>query len=100
MKRKENSVRRLVTLAICVSLAMVLSYVETLIPVFVPVPGVKIGLANIATVFALYTLGGCQPQPGQPLANILWSVTSPSSVMSARGIGPQWNRMHLLSSPG
>lgn len=60
MSKKKNNVRQLVTLAICVSLAMVLSYVETLIPVFVPIPGVKIGLANIATVFALYTLGGWQ----------------------------------------
>ena len=60
MKQRKNnasSTRRLTTLAILVSVAMVLSYVEHLIPVFIAVPGVKLGLANIATVFALYALG-------------------------------------------
>ena len=39
------------------ALALILSYVESLIPAFVAVPGVKMGLANIVVVFALYTLG-------------------------------------------
>lgn len=39
-----------------IALALVLSYVESFIPVFVAVPGIKIGLANIVTVFALYRL--------------------------------------------
>lgn len=42
----------------CVALAMILSYVEALIPLSIAVPGVKIGLANIAVLFALYKLGG------------------------------------------
>jgi heptaprenyl diphosphate synthase len=36
---------------------MILSFVESQIPPLVAVPGVKIGLANIVTVFLLYTLG-------------------------------------------
>ena len=58
-KRRNGTVypHRLTTLAIMVSAAMVLSYLEHLIPVFISVPGVKLGLANIATVFALYSLG-------------------------------------------
>lgn len=48
---------RLVTLSAIIAVAMILSYVESLIPAFVAVPGVKIGLSNIATVFALYALG-------------------------------------------
>ena len=36
---------------------MILSFVESLIPPLVAIPGVKIGLANIVTVFLLYTLG-------------------------------------------
>ncbi len=43
--------------ALLVACAMMLSYVESLLPVFVAVPGVKAGLANIAIVFALYKLG-------------------------------------------
>lgn len=45
--------------AILVSLALVLSYMERLIPLqmLVPLPGVKLGLANIVTLIALYLLG-------------------------------------------
>lgn len=49
------SVRKLTTLSVSVALAMVLSFLETLIPPLAAVPGVKIGLANIVTVFLLYT---------------------------------------------
>jgi heptaprenyl diphosphate synthase len=48
--------RRSVTLAALVAAAMVLSYVESLLPAFVAVPGVKLGLANTVTLFALYAL--------------------------------------------
>lgn len=56
MKRRVNAVT-VATLAMLVAVAMLLSYIEHLIPSPVPIPGVKIGLANIATVFALYVLG-------------------------------------------
>jgi len=36
---------------------MILSYVEALVPISVAVPGVKIGLANIVVMFALYKMG-------------------------------------------
>lgn len=42
---------------ILIALALVLSYLESLLPVFVAVPGIKIGLANIVTIFALRKLG-------------------------------------------
>ena len=40
-----------------VSLAMILSFVESQIPAFVAIPGVKIGLTNIVVIYALYKLG-------------------------------------------
>ena len=43
-----------------VALAMVLSYVETLIPINFGIPGMKLGLANLAVVTALYLLGASQ----------------------------------------
>ena len=49
--------RKMTTLALLVSVAMILSYIESLVPAFMAVPGMKLGLSNIATVFALYTLG-------------------------------------------
>lgn len=49
--------KKLSLMALTISLAMVLSYVESLLPAFVAIPGIKIGLANIAVVFALYQMG-------------------------------------------
>ena len=44
--------------ALLVAAALALSYMERFIPLnlVVPLPGVKLGLANIVTMFALYTL--------------------------------------------
>ena len=55
--KKKLSTKQMVTLSALVAVAMILSYVESMIPAFVAVPGVKMGLSNIATVFALYSLG-------------------------------------------
>ena len=49
--------RKITGMALLVSLAMILSYIESLFPPFVAIPGVKVGLANIAVVFALYKFG-------------------------------------------
>ncbi len=53
----KNNVKRLTSLALMVTLALILSYIESRIPAFVAIPGVKVGLANIVVVFALYKLG-------------------------------------------
>ena len=49
--------KKLATLAVTVAVAMILSFVESRIPAFVAIPGVKVGLANIAVIFALYKFG-------------------------------------------
>lgn len=54
---RSDRTRRLTTFALLASLAMILSFIESRIPAFVAIPGVKIGLANIAVLFALYRLG-------------------------------------------
>ena len=53
----EMSTKKLTALALLTTTAMILSYVESLLP-SVGVPGVKLGLANIAVIFALFRLGG------------------------------------------
>ncbi len=53
----EMSTKKLTALALMTTTAMILSYVESLLP-SVGVPGVKLGLANIAVIFALFRLGG------------------------------------------
>lgn len=54
---RSDRTRRLTTFALLASLAMILSFIESRIPAFVAIPGVKVGLANIAVLFALYRLG-------------------------------------------
>lgn len=44
-------------MALAIALAMILSFVESQVPALVAIPGVKVGLANIAVVFTLYKLG-------------------------------------------
>lgn len=45
-------------LGMCASVALLLSYVETLFPpLFAAVPGIKIGLPNVAIIFLLYRFG-------------------------------------------
>ena len=48
--------KKVAQLGMLTTLALILSYVESLIPVFVGIPGVKLGLANLVVVFALYRM--------------------------------------------
>jgi len=50
----KNAAKRVSTIAILVALALAISVAENWIPLaFIPIPGVKLGLANIITLFAL-----------------------------------------------
>ena len=51
--------RELTLCAVLAALALALSYMESFFPLMllVPLPGVKLGLANIVTLYALYALG-------------------------------------------
>lgn len=40
-----------------IALAFILSYIENLIPIPIPIPGIKLGLANIVVLIGLYALG-------------------------------------------
>ena len=44
-------------LGVMLALALICSYVEVLIPIPLGIPGIKLGLANIVIVFALYSMG-------------------------------------------
>jgi heptaprenyl diphosphate synthase len=52
-----NKTRRLVLLALFVAIASVLHVVESWIPFPLPVPGIKLGLANIVSLVIIATLG-------------------------------------------
>ena len=54
--------KQLTLCALLTAMALALSYLENFFPLSlaIPVPGIKLGLANIVTVFALYALGSGQ----------------------------------------
>ena len=49
--------RQLTQTAMLSAMALVIFMVEAQVPLPIPVPGVKLGLANVITLFALWTLG-------------------------------------------
>ena len=49
--------KKVAFLGLFISLAMILSYIESQIPALVAVPGVKVGLPNIVMVLLLYKIG-------------------------------------------
>ena len=73
--------RKVAQIGVLVALAMVLSYVESLFPAFIAVPGVRIGLANIAVVLALYRLGFKEAK-GISLVRVVLSSLLFGSVLS------------------
>ena len=50
------STKKIANIAMLVALAIIFSYVEVLIPINIGIPGVKLGLANLVIVIALYSL--------------------------------------------
>ena len=49
--------KRITVLGLCVAFAMILSYIESILPVFVGIPGAKLGLPNMVIVLLLYLMG-------------------------------------------
>ena len=49
--------KKVAFLGLSIALALVLSFVESQIPVFTTIPGMKVGLPNLVTVFLLYRVG-------------------------------------------
>lgn len=51
------SIQKISYTAMLTGLAVLLHYIESMIPVPIPIPGFKLGMANIVGVFALFYLG-------------------------------------------
>lgn len=59
MKKRSNTFN-ITFCGIFTALAMIFSYIESLIPVPLPIPGIKLGIANIAIITVLYAVGSVQ----------------------------------------
>ena len=58
MKNRRIVARKIAFIGITASLALLLSYIEFLLPpIFVAVPGIKVGLPNVVILYVLYALG-------------------------------------------
>lgn len=55
---KKDKVKNIAFYGMMIALAFIFSYLESFIPInaLIPIPGVKLGLANVVVVFALYTM--------------------------------------------
>lgn len=69
---------KLLRMALLTAVALIIFLVEARLPDLAPVPGVKLGLANIVTVYAVFTLG-----PG-PAALILFCRVFLGAVFSGQ----------------
>ncbi len=49
--------KKITFIGLSITLAMILSYIESKIPVMIAIPGIKVGLPNIIIVFTLYKVG-------------------------------------------
>ncbi len=52
-----SGTRRIAFLGMFVALAFIFSYIEAILPFSIAIPGIKLGLANIVIVIALYAFG-------------------------------------------
>lgn len=53
---RSNRTKQVAEYGILVSLALILSYIESMIPPFYAIPGMKVGLTNIVVLVALYRM--------------------------------------------
>ncbi|MGN1333708.1 MAG: Gx transporter family protein, partial [Anaerovoracaceae bacterium] len=56
-RRTSRNTRKLAFGAMFTALALIFSYVEFLVPLPIPVPGIKLGLANLVIIIAIYRMG-------------------------------------------
>ena len=57
MNRSDFLSKKISACGLLVALAMIFSYIETLIPINAGLPGMKLGIANLVVVAALYLFG-------------------------------------------
>ncbi len=69
-----------------IGLAFILSYIEAILPLPVPVPGVKLGLANLVTVIGLYTVGAVGTAAVSLLRIVLVGLTFSNTFSMVYGL--------------
>ncbi len=75
--------KKVAAYGVLIALAFLLSYIESIIPVPIPIPGIKLGLANLVVLSGLYTMGVKEAFVLSMIRIILVGFTfgSPSTMM-------------------
>lgn len=72
---QERASRNAAYYGLLVALAFIFSYIESLFPIYLGAPGVKLGLANLVSVVGLYTIGLAGTAAGSLTRIILAGLT-------------------------
>ena len=75
---RTRKTRTIAFMGLLIALAVTLSYIEGLVPSFIPVPGIKLGLSNIVTMYCLFFVNA-------PSA-VLLAVLKSCFVLLTRGV--------------
>ena len=78
--------KKVAFLGLCVALSMILSYFEGLIPMLIPVYGgygIKVGFANLVTIFMLYKFSAKETVAVSIIRVILMSILFPKGLTFA-----------------
>ncbi len=85
MKKEKKGIKtkKIASYGIMIALALVFSYVESQIPAFFAVPGMKLGLTNVVVLLALYKMGNGSAMAINILRIVLVSAMfgGPSAMM-------------------
>lgn len=91
--------KKLTTMAMLTAVSMIIFLVEAQIPLPVPVPGVKLGVANVITLFVLWTLGAREAGAILLIRVVLGNIVAGSfsaMLFSLAGGGLCWVVMSLM----
>ncbi|MBO7334321.1 MAG: Gx transporter family protein [Lachnospiraceae bacterium] len=95
----KTDIKKIALLGAMTAISMIFSYVETMFPIILPVPGVKIGFANALIVLALYMFGPIEALIVGILRIVLTALLFGSVIsflMSLSGFALSFLIMYLL----
>ena len=100
MQHTRFTAKKVAYMALLTSMALILGYIEKLIPITAAIPGIKLGLSNVVILFGLYMLWAGDAFVLMVLKVVLSGLLfgSPSVMMYSFGGGLlSWIVMTLLS---
>ena len=83
----DTPAKRTAFCGVLAALALIFSYVEALVPVNAGMPGIKLGIANLAVLAALYTVG---ERPA-------WAVNCCRMILAAALFGSLYSALYAFS---